>query len=134
MNGKQNGLTKTQPALPTEETIQRFLTLQEQRLSLELKQADLQLKELDHNQKIADKSIEAQAADRKDEREVYKTMQKHRLYFAAGITIAALIFALIALWMGKDTIILDILKILMGFVGGWGASSIWRKTKEATDE
>jgi hypothetical protein len=35
----------------SEATIQRMLSLQESRITLELKQADIQLKELDHNQK-----------------------------------------------------------------------------------
>jgi hypothetical protein len=57
---------KTTAPIPTgisESTIQRMLSLQESRITLELKQADIQLKELDHNQKIADKSIDAQASD-----------------------------------------------------------------------
>lgn len=36
----------------SEATIQRMLSLQESRITLELKQADIQLKELDHNQKL----------------------------------------------------------------------------------
>ncbi len=129
MNEQKNGIAKPHQSALTEETVQRYIALQEQKITLDIKQADLALRELDHNQKIADKSIEAQAADRKDERDVLKTMHKHRLNFVAGITFAVLIFALIALWMGKDSIILDILKIVMGFVGGWGASTIWRNQK-----
>ena len=119
----------SQPA-PSDETLQRFLAVQEQRLALELKQADLAIREVDHNQKIADKSIEAQAEDRKDERRLQKTLQKQRLIFAGIVTTAALAFVLIALWMNKDAIILDVLKVVMGFVGGWGASAVWRSQKQ----
>lgn len=60
-------------------------------------------------------------------------MQMHRLVFAGIITVIALAFVIAALWMGKDAIILDVLKIIMGFVGGWGASAIWRSQKPDED-
>jgi Flp pilus assembly protein TadB len=125
---------KTTAPIPTgisESTIQRMLSLQESRITLELKQADIQLKELDHNQKIADKSIDAQASDRKDERAVNKTVQMHRLIFAAFIVLVIVCLIVIALYLGKEAIVLDIVKVLCGFAGGYGVSSyISAKRKE----
>lgn len=119
------------PAGISESTIQRMLSLQESRIALELKQADIQLKELDHNQKIADKSIDAQASDRKDEREVNKTVQMHRLIFAAFIVVVIVFLIVFALYIGKETIVLDIVKVLCGFAGGYGVSSyISAKSKD----
>ena len=140
-SGNRNGGVPAPVNPPSEETLKRFLAIQEGRLALDLKQADITLKELEHNQKVADKSIDAQAADRKDDRQVFKQMQLHRLIFAGIIVVACLAFVLVALHMGKDAIILDTLKILMGFVGGWGASHAWsrysrsgRNTKEADED
>jgi hypothetical protein len=107
----------------SEATIQRMLSLQESRVTLELKQADIQLKELDHNQKIADKSIDAQAADRKDERAVLKTVQAHRLVFAAFVILVIVVLIVFALYINKEAIVLDIVKVLCGFAGGYGVSS-----------
>ena len=107
----------------SEATIQRMLSLQESRITLELKQADIQLKELDHNQKIADKSIDAQASDRRDERAVNKTVQMHRLVFAAFIVMVTVVLIVFALFIGKEAIVLDIVKVLCGFAGGYGVSS-----------
>lgn len=107
----------------SESTIQRMLSLQESRITLELKQADIQLKELDHNQKIADKSIDAQAADRKDERAVHKTVQAHRLIFASFVILIIVALIVYALYIGKEAIVLDIVKVLCGFAGGYGVSS-----------
>jgi len=125
---------KTTAPIPTgisESTIQRMLSLQESRITLELKQADIQLKELDHNQKIADKSIDAQASDRKDERAVNKTVQMHRLIFAAFIVLVIVCLIVIALYLGKEAIVLDIVKVLCGFAGGYGVSSyISAKSKD----
>ena len=125
---------KTTAPIPTgisESTIQRMLSLQESRITLELKQADIQLKELDHNQKIADKSIDAQASDRKDERAVNKTVQMHWLIFAAFIVLVIVCLIVIALYLGKEAIVLDIVKVLCGFAGGYGVSSyISAKSKD----
>jgi hypothetical protein len=119
------------PAGISEATIQRMLSLQESRVTLELKQADIQLKELDHNQKIADKSIDAQAADRKDERAVLKTVQAHRLIFAAFVILVIVGLIVYALYINKEAIVLDIVKVLCGFAGGYGVSSyISAKSKD----
>lgn len=140
-SGNRNGGVPAPVNPPSEESLQRFLSLQEGRLALEVKQAEIAIKELEHNQKIADKSIDAQAADRKDDRQVFKQMQLHRLIFAGLVLVACLAFVLAALHMGKDAIILDTLKILMGFIGGWGASHAWsrygrngRNTKEEDED
>lgn len=111
------------PSSISEGTIQRMLSLQESRISLEIKQADIQLRELDHNQKIADKSIDAQAADRKDERAVNRSVQMHRLIFAAFVMVLLVAMIIYALAIGKEAIVLDIVKVLCGFAGGYGVSA-----------
>lgn len=119
------------PQSLSEDTIRRMLSVQEAKIGLEVKQAEISLREIDHNQKIADKSIEAQAEDRKDERRVDRDMHLHRLVFAGAIVVFLIVFVLIALWMGKDALILDVIKVVLGFVGGWGASIAWRSSKRA---
>lgn len=106
-----------------------MLALQEAKLGLELKQADIALRELDHNQRLADKSIEAQAADRNDERRSDERIHLHRLVFALAVVAIVAAFTLASLWLGKDVIVLDLVKVVLGFVGGWGASVAWRKSR-----
>jgi hypothetical protein len=115
----------------SEATVQRMLAVHEQRIALELKQVEVTLRELDHSQKIADKSIEAQASDRKDERLVSQTMHLHQLKFAGSMVLMILGFTLVALWMNKDALVLDLAKVAFGFIGGWGASIAWRKRSAA---
>ncbi len=110
-----------------------MLNLQEEKIKLEIKQTEIALRDIEHNRKIADKSIEAQVADRKDEREVNKTMHFHRLVFAACIVLLVIIFAIVALVLDKDALVLDIIKVVLGFVGGWGASITWRAKQHAAD-
>jgi hypothetical protein len=102
-----------------------MVTLQEQKVALELKQAEISLREIDHNQKIADKSISAQAEDRKDQRKVEKEMHRQGLIFGGVVTVCTLLFILVALYMDKDALVLDLVKVVVGFVGGFGASAIW---------
>ena len=115
----------------SEDTIRRMLAVQESKISLELKQTEITLRELDHNQKLADKSIDAQAEDRKDERLVEKSMQLHRLVFGAVVCAMVIVFVLVALHMDKDALVLDVVKVVLGFVGGWGASIAWRAKRAA---
>lgn len=110
--------------------IERLLAVQEQKIALELKQAEVSLRELDHNQKLADKSIDAQIADRKDERSVAQTMHKHRLIFMGIVITLVISFAVIAIALDKDAIVLDMTKVILGFVGGWGASLAWQRQKQ----
>jgi hypothetical protein len=91
-----------------------------------MKQAEIALRELDHNQRIADKSIQAQAEDLRDERDAEKTMHKHRLIFASAMAALLLSFVLAALWMDKDAMVLDVIKVMVGFIGGWGGSLAWQ--------
>lgn len=133
-----NGGRGVQPLPPvepmSEETVRRFLALQEQRLVVEVKQAEIALKELEHNQKIADKSIDAQAEDRKDERRTSaKKLQSAFIFGSIGLGML-LLFAGYALWMGKENIIADVLKMGMGFLGGLGASAVYHRRKQPDDE
>ena len=107
-----------------------MLAVQEQKLSLEVKQAEVTLREMEHNQKIADKSIQAQADDQKDERALFKVVHFQRLVFTFLVLAMVLGFVGWALREGKDALVLDILKIILGFVGGWGASLAFANKKK----
>ena len=106
--------------------------MQEQKLGVEIKQAEIALREIEHNQKIADKSIQAQADDRKDERALFKVVHLQRLIFAVIVLAMIMGFVMWALNAGKDALVLDMLKILLGFVGGWGASLAFANKKKTT--
>jgi hypothetical protein len=133
MSGKNNLPKALSPQLK-DETIQRMLDVQQAKLALEMKQAEISLRELDHNQRIADKSIQAQAEDLRDERDAEKTMHKHRLIFAGAMATLLLGFVLAALWMDKDSMVLDVIKVVVAFIGGWGGSLAWQSQRSSTLE
>lgn len=134
MSGKSpngNGRSvATQP--PSEETLNRYLTVQEQRLALELKQADIALRELDHNQKIADKSIEAQERDRKHGREEISKRLKSSQRFAIVVVLLMLAFAGYAIHAGQTALVMDIIKVVVAFAGGMGFQA-YRDRRQADD-
>ena len=111
-----------------------MLAVQEQKLSLEFKQVEVSLREIEHNQKIADKSIQAQAEDRKDDRSSQRTMHWQSLVFVFACTLMSFVFVGWALYAGKDALVLDLLKVILGFVGGWGAANIRAKHRKDADE
>lgn len=61
-------------------------------------------------------------------------MHLHTLIFAGVIIAVVVIFILIALWMNKDALVLDIIKVILGFAGGWGASMAWHLRKNQRQE
>ncbi|PAT31894.1 hypothetical protein CLI92_08990 [Vandammella animalimorsus] len=131
MNKKLSSVPTPQTPQISEQTLQRMLALQESKIALELKQTELASKEIDHNSSIADKSIAAQAADRKDERAVQRAMHLHRLVFAGFVVLVVVALIIVALLNDKDAIVLDLTKVIFGFVGGWGASAAWRSRQKS---
>jgi len=123
-------------ALPqvSDATIQRMLSIQEQKLSLEIKQTEIALRELDHNQKIADTSIAAQERDRKHEREELTKRQTGHQWFVFATVVVFVVFSSGALYLGKENIVMDILKLLAGFAGGMGYQAYRTKKKEEEEE
>lgn len=120
-----------QPPLPqlSDETVRDLIETQRAKIGLEMKQAEITLRELDHNQKIADKSIEAQIEDRKGERELAYSLNRQKTWLVAGIVAAVLVFVIAAMFMDKDQLALDVFKVLMGAIGGWGARAAAEKPK-----
>jgi uncharacterized membrane protein YcjF (UPF0283 family) len=112
-----------------------MLNTQSAKIALEMKHAEISLRELDHNQKLADKSIEAQSEDRKDQRRLARTMHTQRVVLIGIALVALLAFVMVAMYMNKDQLAHDILKLILGGVGGYGirAATEKRKTDDTAD-
>ena len=130
----------TKPQLPnvpktlSEETIKELIDVQRAWVSLELKQTEIALKEIEHSGKVADKSITAQAEDRKDAREKQVIREKNGYIFAAFALLIIAAFAGTALYFGKEAVVLDILKVLAGFAGGYGVSQYSAAKKQRSTD
>lgn len=135
MSGPQKNNRGTPAPLhpPSDETLNRYLAVQEQRLALEIKQADIQLRELDHNQKIADKSIEAQERDRKHSREEVSKRLKSSQQFSIAIVVLLLLFACYAIYAEQTALVMDLVKVIVAFAGGMGYQA-YRDKRRSEDE
>ena len=121
------------PAL-TNETIQDLLSVQKQELSIRLEEVRRDNAEISHNQSIAKQSIDAQERDRKHNREEITKRQKNSQLFVMAVIVAILVFAGYAIFSGQTDLVLDILKIIVGFAGGMGYQAYKTYNKPDTDD
>jgi Flp pilus assembly protein TadB len=122
------------PKTLSEDTIKDLIEVQRSKIALELKQTEVALKEIEHNGKIADKSIEAQKEDRKDAREKQVQSERNGFIFAGAVVFFITLFAYAALQIGKDAVILDMVKVLIGFAGGYGIGRAAQTRKDKKEE
>ena len=120
-------------SLPSEDTIKELLAVQKQEISLRLKEVERDRDEIDLNKSVAQKSIDAQERDRKHEREEGTKRQKTHQNFVFFVVVALLAFAGFAMYIGKETIVLDLFKVLVGFVGGMGYQAFQNAKRNSDD-
>lgn len=122
------------PAKPlSEDTIRDFLSVQKQEVELRLKEIERDHAEINFNQSVAQKSIDAQERDRKHAREEQTKRQKTHQNFVLMATVAVLAFACFALYTGNGELIVDLVKVVVGFIGGMGFMALRRKSNGVDD-
>lgn len=135
MNGPKNNVQNrgTSPQL-NEQTIQQLLEVQTKEQALRSQELQIRAQELQYQSKHASEILSAQERDRELERNHGRRMQRGPLWATVIIVIAVLIFAGIALSMNKDAVVMDILKIMLGFaaggVGGYGYAKSKKKDED----
>lgn len=130
----------TQPAnrsngLPqlTDETLRELLAVQKQELALRVKEIERDNAEINLNKSVAQQSIEAQERDRKHEREEHTKRQKTHQNFVLIAAVAVLVFSGYAMHIGQAALVLDLAKVIVGFIGGMGYWAI-RHRKRSDDD
>lgn len=123
---------KTLPAL-TDETIKELLSVQKQELTIRLEEVRRDNAEIAHNQSIAKQSIEAQERDRQHDREEVTKRQKSQQWFVLATIVLLIGFAGYALTIGQAALVLDIIKVFVGFAGGMGYQA-YREHKNRQDD
>lgn len=115
---------------PSEETLAKLLELQTKELSLRAQEFGLRQKELDHSAKYAEKALEAQVEDRKDERDHQERQSRNKLIAIGIVTVIVLGFAGWALYLNKDAIVLEALKLIGSAVIGFGGGYFYGRNRE----
>jgi len=121
----------------SDETFRLMVEQQGRETEVRKAEIDLRLQELKNNSAHAEKILGAQERDREAERvHVRKSIQTKLLF--AGFCVLLLVGLIVAgMYMGKDALISDILKVLGGVVagalGGYGYSRIESKSGSQDD-
>lgn len=118
----------------SEETVKEMIAVQKQTLTIKLKELERDSAEIEFNKKIAQSSIDAQERDRKHEREENTKRQSHKYYFGLAIVILIFAFSAYALHLGRTDILMDVLKVVVGFVGGLGFATYKTRSRDKDDD
>ena len=136
MSGKQQKGVQSKPSAPIElnnDIVREMMALQKSKIDLERDQIAVSLKELENNGKVADKAIAAQLEDRKNFRQCEITQRKHYYWFAGVVFLGIVAFSFYALYLNKEAIVLDFVKIVVAFAGGYGVGR-YRRSRSTTQE
>lgn len=113
------------------EWFEKFLEVQQQELRVRSEEVGVRKTEADHAHEFSIKSLDAEAADRKDEREkkLEEHRNRHRLAIL-GMIIAAAVLAFLV-WQGKDKLAEEIVKAAVYVVSAGFGGYAWGKHKGA---
>lgn len=119
----------------TEETLKSLLDVQSKELEVRAKEVELRVRELDSNAAHAEKILNAQERDRQNERDHVFKRDVVR-YVLCGVSVLGLVVViLIGMYLNKDALVSDILKIIsgavLGAIGGYGLGK--SKGKSSSD-
>lgn len=123
-SGQKNGGLPVAPSgnrpLPalSEDTIKQLLEQQRRETDLRAQEMQLRMQELQNNSAHAEKVLATQERDIEAERSHARRMEKGRLIFAGFVLlgIASIVFA--GMYLNKDALVSDMLKIMGGVVAG----------------
>jgi hypothetical protein len=74
------------------------------------------------------------SSNRKDAREKQIQSERNGFIFAGAVVFFIVVFAYAALQIGKDAVILDMVKVLIGFAGGYGIGRAAQSRKDRKEE
>lgn len=95
------------------ELIHRWLDTQRHELQVQSGRIALSEKELDHNHKLSEKTIDAQLKDRADSRKHSQSVIKQVLMFFGVITLMLLLFGGYVIHAGKEAFLSEIIGLAM---------------------
>lgn len=139
MSNKQPPATQNGRNLQlSDDTLRQMIEVQTREQALRGQELQIRTKEIEHQSKHASEILEAQERDREKERDHNRRIQKGRLITGGIITTLVLVFVGAALFMNKDSVVLEITKLVLAFLaggaGGYGISQSKNQNKSQNDE
>lgn len=132
-DGTDNALPVPEPRLPAE-TIERYLSNQEQELQLRGKEIEIRSKEVDHNASYARASLDAQVVDRENHRAAYNLFHKRNIRFFVLVVLCITVFALMLILFDKESILLELIKLVVISAGSLGFGYQWGRSAERSSQ
>lgn len=118
----------------SEQTVQQLIDVQTKEQALRSQELQVRVQELQYQSKHALEILAAQERDREKERDHGRRMQRGPLIATVVVFTAILLFTGWALLMNKDAIVMDILKLVLGFAaGGIGGYGYAKSKKDDND-
>jgi len=117
--------------------MERMLDIQEKRLELDAKQMDISERELDGNHTLALRSLELNAKANTEHNQTMTRIFQWRYIFWTMVGILATVAIITALFLDKEAFVVDAIKYVAIFVGGYGTKSaveLRRKNAPTTRE
>lgn len=104
------------------ETVDRILDVQESELRIRGRELDVRETEIKANADYAKASLDAQVADRENERAAQDRIHKRKMWFAAVLASVLALGATGLVVIDKEAILFEIIKLAAVFVGAyqWG--------------
>ncbi|MEP7340428.1 MAG: hypothetical protein ABI977_22040 [Acidobacteriota bacterium] len=124
----------------TTQTHDRMLTLLEREFQvrseeIKLRHRELELRgeESERGHEYATRALEVQTVDLRDDRKTDLVKTKYTYFLVVTLSVLAIALVSYALNLGKETFVLDIVKVLVGAAGGAGLG-YWKGYRKGQDE
>lgn len=110
------------------------LMVEQQARETEVRRAELELRslELKHNSAHAEKILGAQERDREAERSHERKKARYVLLLAGFCVVVLVALVLAGMWLGKDALVGDILKVLGGAIAGALGGYGWARARSGS--
>lgn len=120
------------PRVTNPELLERFLEVQSRELDIRAQELELRKQESTQAHEFATGSLQAQIGDVKEVRQQQRRDSRYTFILVLVIVIVAGLFTMYSLYLNKEQLVLDILKVLAGAGGGGGIGYAYgfRKAKK----
>lgn len=111
-----------------------MLDLQERKLDIETRQLAINEKDMDNNKELALRSMEYNAAANTQNHSAMQRIMGWRYIFWGVVIFLACVAIVTALVLGKEAFVLEALKYLAVFIGGYGTKAAVNSRKKSQQQ
>lgn len=116
------------------QVVARLTEIQEKDTEVKHQELSIRAKEIESNERIALRSIEAQERTQVDHRDKFNKHLVHRYYYIIAILVVTFIFAGYVFSNGGKDLIIEIIKLVLAFGSGIFGGFQYGKNKKKTNE